>query len=309
MARLLRKLPHPRALVVFETAGRVLNFTAAGRELSMSQAGVSKQIQFLEAALGVRLFQRSNRGLVLTAAGRRLHSAVAIGLTHILDAVEEVRDHAQPSRVTITTTIAMASIWLMSRIAKFRAEYPDIDLKLVATDSLLDLHSERIDLAIRYGLGQWPSTSSRKLFGIDVFPVCSPSYLADYPGLMSSEDLRSAVLLHLDEPNSQDADWTVWFRAVGIDEPTRIGGLRFNNYPLLVQAAVNGQGVALGWGHIIGDLLESGALVRCMPSTRTLQPAFFLVKPTDIDVSPKTTLFEDWIVANAQTIGSAAPQT
>lgn len=309
MARLLRKLPQPRALAVFEAAGRLLSFTAAGRELGMSQAGVSKQVQTLEGALGVRLFQRSNRGLVLTAAGRRLHSAVSIGLNHILDAVEEVRDHAQPSRVTITTTIAVASVWLMPRIAKFRARYPDIDLRLVATDALLDLQSERIDLAIRYGMGRWPGTNCRMLFGIDVFPVCSPAFLAAYPDVMSHDDLRAADLLHLDEPNSQDADWSVWFRAVGIEEPVQSAGLRFNNYPLLIQAAVNGQGVALGWGHIIDDLLESGALVRCMPISQTLKPAFFLVTPTDVDLAPKAGLLEEWLVEETNAIGPSQSLT
>ncbi|QPC95484.1 LysR substrate-binding domain-containing protein [Mesorhizobium sp. INR15] len=307
MVKSLRKLPQPRALVVFESAGRLLNFTSAGREVGMSQAGVSKQIQFLEAALGVRLFQRSNRGLLLTSAGRRLYAAVTFGLNHILDAVEEVRQHSQPGRISVTTTIALASVWLMPRIAKFRAAYPDIDLKLIATDSLLDLPSERIDIAIRYGMGQWQGTKCQKLFGIELFPVCSPAYLARYSNLMTSDDLRSAALLHLDEPNSQDADWAVWFKAVGIVEPTRAAGLHFNNYPLLIQAAVDGQGVALGWGHLIDDLLDNMSLVRCMSTSLTLKPAFFVVRSVDGAPQPEATLFEDWIVAETRTLAPFDP--
>lgn len=292
----LRKLPQPRALVVFEASGRLLNFTKAGREVGMSQAAVSKQINFLEAELGILLFQRSNRGLELTSAGRRLYAAVAMGLNHILDAIEEIRPRSHPGRISVTTTIAMASIWLMPRIAKFRAAYPSVDLKLIATNSLLDLPSERIDLAIRYGMGNWPGTRSHKLFGINVFPVCSPGFLAKYPELMTSDQLRKAALLHLDEPNSQDADWSVWFKAVGIPEPTRAAGLHFNNYPLLIQAAVNGQGVALGWGHIIDDLISANVLTRCMPTSLLLKPAFYLVKPIDGPTQPEASLFEDWIV-------------
>lgn len=301
----LRKLPQPRALVVFEAASRLLNFTKAGREIGMSQAAVSKQISFLEAELGIHLFQRSNRGLELTSAGRRLYAAVAMGLNHILDAIDEIRPRSHPGRISVTTTIAMASVWLMPRIAKFRAAHPSIDLKLIATDSLLDLASERIDLAIRYGMGHWPGMKSHKLFGIELFPVCSPNYLARYPGLMSSDDLRCAALLHLDEPNSQDADWAVWFKAVEIPEPTRAAGLHFNNYPLLIQAAVNGQGVALGWGHIIDDLLSANVLVRCMPTSLMLKPAFYLVKSTEGPSQPEAKLFEDWIATETLALARA----
>lgn len=282
--------------MVFEAAGRLLNFTNAGREIGISQAGVSKQIRLLEAALGVRLFQRSNRGLTLTLAGQRLYKGVAIGLAHILDAMDDVRPQPQPGRISVTTTIALASVWLMPRIAKFRAAFPDIGLKLVATDSLLDLQGERIDLAIRYGMGQWPSTNCQKLFGIELFPVCSPSYFERNPSLMTTDGLRSAVLLHLDEPNSQDADWSVWFRAVGVMESARTTGLHFNNYPLLIQAAVSGQGVALGWGHLIDDLLDNASLIRCMPTSLRLEPAFYLVRPAEGPLQPEATLFEEWIV-------------
>ncbi len=303
----LRKLPQPRALVVFEAAGRLLNFTKAGREVGMSQVAVSKQISFLEAALGILLFKRSNRGLELTSAGRRLYAAVAMGLNHILDAIDEIRPLSHPGRISVTTTIALASVWLMPRIAKFRAAYPGIDLKLIATDSLLDLPGERIDLAIRYGMGHWPDMKSQKLFGIELFPVCSPGYLARYPSLMTSDDLRCAALLHLDEPNSQDADWSVWFKAVGIAEPTRAAGLHFNNYPLLIQAAVNGQGVALGWGHLIDDLLDNTSLMRCMPTSLTLKPAFYLVKPADGPPQQEATFFEEWIVAETLALAPFGP--
>ena len=296
MANRLRHLPQSRSLVVFEAAGRLLNFSASGRQLGMSQAAISKQVQVLEELIGLKLFVRSNRGLALTTAGRRLHQAVSIGLNHIADAVEEIRPRYQMGRITITTTIALASVWLMPRIANFRAEHPAIDLRVIATDAVLDLVGEGIDVGLRYGLGQWPGVASQKLFGIELFPVCSPTFLAGRKPIASTNDLLKATLLHVDEPNSQDADWNVWTKAVGATRVASAGGLHFNNYPLLIQAAVNGQGIALGWGHLIEDLLANGALVQCLPTRLLLKPAFFLVTVDKGPIRPEVSTFADWIV-------------
>lgn len=302
MANSLRTLPSSRSLIVLEASGTLLNFSAAGRQLGMSQAAVSKQIQALEATLGVKLFVRSNRGLTLTAAGRRLHQAVSFGLNHIADAVNEVRPRFQAGRVTITTTIALASVWLMPRIAKFRSDHKEIDLRVIATDDILDLATENIDVGIRYGLGQWSGVVASKLFGIELFPVCSPAFLASSPPIATVEDLLRTTLLHVDEPNSTDADWGVWLRAVGLRRGAPPGGLHFNNYPLLVQSAVNGQGVALGWGHLIDDLLASGALVRCLPTTLLLKPAFFLVNAENVLLRDEVAIFSSWIIRETQSL-------
>lgn len=299
--RLLHKLPSQRTLVIFESAGRLLNFSAAGRELGMSQAAVSKQIQALEAALGITLFLRSNRGLTLTSHGRRLHHAVTTGLGHILDAVEELQPRYEEGSVAITATIALASIWLMPRIAKFRAEHPGIDVRVIATDTVLDLAAEGIDIGLRYGMGRWPGTVYQELFKIELFPVCSPAYLARLPQLATIEDLFKATLLHLEEPNSEDADWNVWLKAMGADARAG-GGLRFNNYPLLMQAAVNGQGIALGWGHLIDDLLVSSNLTCCLPVTQKLEPSFFLVRPDSMRPRPQVDTFADWMLQETSSL-------
>jgi len=296
----LRSLPPSRTLVVLEVAGRLLNFSATGRQLGLSQAAVSKQIQSLEAGLGIKLFMRSNRGLTLTTAGRRLHQAVSFGLNHIVDAMQEARPRFQEGRVTITTTIALASVWLMPRIAKFRAEHPAIDLRVIATDALLDLAGEGIDVGLRYGLGHWSGIDAQKLFGIELFPVCSPAFLGATPPIRAVPDLLTTKLLHVDEPNSTDADWSVWLRAIGLGRGAPSGGMHFNNYPLLIQAAVNGQGVALGWGHLVEDLIRSGALVQCLPTTLLLKPAFFLVTSENVHLRAEAATFCDWIVAETE---------
>ena len=296
MARTLQTLPSARTLAVFEAAGRLLNFSAAAREVGISQAAVSKQVQALEAEFGAKLFVRSNRGLTLTSRGNRLHQAVTTGLGHIRDALEELKPRYEDGRITITTTIALASIWLMPRIAKFRAVHPSIDLRVIATDELLDLVGEGIDVGLRYGVGGWPGTTYEMLFTIELFPVCSPAYLARSGRLAGIADLADATLLHLEEPNSEDADWKVWLKAVGAGAAETRGGLRFNNYPLLMQAAANGHGVALGWGHVIDDLLGNGTLVRCLPVTHKLEPAFFLVRPSALKTRPEVDQFAAWMI-------------
>jgi LysR family transcriptional regulator, glycine cleavage system transcriptional activator len=149
---------------------------------------------------------------------------------------------------------------------------------------------------LRYGLCQWTGAVSRKLFGIELFPVCSPNFLAGLPPIASTNDLLRATLLHVDEPNSRDADWNVWVKAVGAVRAAPSGGLHFNNYPLLIQAAVNSQGIALGWGHLIEDLLANGSLVQCLPTKLLLEPAFFLVTLNSGFVRSEVSTFADWIV-------------
>jgi DNA-binding transcriptional LysR family regulator len=234
----------------------------------------------------------------VTPQGRRLLHAVVSGLDHIATIVDELRRPAGPAQVSITTTIALASVWLMPRVAAFRAIHPEIDLRIIAADPIMDLAAEGIDLGIRYGMGQWPGITAQPLFHIDLFPVCSPSYLERHTRPRNPHDLLSATLLHIDEPNSQDADWAVWFAAMGMVTPPFAGGLHFNNYPLLIQAALNGQGIGLGWGHIVDDLIKSGALVRPIDSMRRLKPAFYLVVPTDNAVREAAQIFHDWLLAD-----------
>lgn len=297
MKHLRTKLPPLTALLAFEAAARHGNFTRAATELGVTQAAVSKQIRAAEEFLGVKLFNRANRGIALTPVGRRLESAVASGLDHIAVVVDEIRRPIGPAQVSVTTTIAMASIWLMPRIAAFRAAHPEIDLRIIAADPIFDLAAEGIDIGIRYGMGQWPGVTTVPLFEIELFPICSPGFLERNPAIRTPHDLLKTSLLHIDEPNSQDADWAVWFAALGIVTPPFTGGLRFNNYPLVIQAAIDGQGIALGWGHIIEDLLQSGALVRPINASRRLKPAFYLATSLVAPLRPPVQIFYDWLLA------------
>ena len=182
-----KTLPPTNSLVVFEAAARHMNFTRAARELDVTQSAVSRQIQLLEDHLGIALFQRQSRGLVLTREGERLHRAVAMGLEHIANVAADLRRNRGPGELTVATSVTFASYWLMARIAKFRAAHPEIELRLYASSPVYDLAAEGIDIAVRYGAGEWPGVEATRLFGDEIWPVCSPRYLE---GRKAPADLR-----------------------------------------------------------------------------------------------------------------------
>ena len=279
----------------FEAAGRYSNFTLAARELGITQAAVSKQIKTLESQLNARLFKRGNRAVILTAEGKKLFEAVTIGLKSIGEAVDDISRAGRAAELTITTTVAMASLWLMPYIASFRAEYPDINIKLVASDAVLDLTEDRVDVAIRYGNGEWPHLDSALMFGVKFFPVCSPSHLASFP-MSSIEDLKRARLLHLEGPAAPYSEWEWWFASNGIEVGKLDLQLTFNNYPLLVQAALSGQGVILAWGNVIDDLVESGALVPMIPGYTPANQSYYIVTNRRRAVREEAKVFKKWLM-------------
>lgn len=294
-----------RALVTFEAAARHCNFTHAANELGVTQAAVSKQIRLLEEMVGTQLFVRDHKGMLLTEPGCKLELAVGRGFSEIFATIEDIQHSYLHSSLTITTTVAMATLWLMPHLANFRAEYPDIDVKLVVSDALTNLAAERVDIGIRYGSGDWQGVNSTFLFGVCFFPVCSPGYLERHP-IKSPRELLDVKLLHLDGLVVQDGTWDRWLKEHGVSDASPRAELSFNNYPLLVQAAVAGQGVILGWGGVINPLLESGALVRVLSEELISVNSFFMVTPKSRDVRRETQIFGEWL-RNALSEAHASP--
>lgn len=280
----------------FEAAGRHSNFTLAARELGVTQAAVSRQIKSLETQLNIRLFNRSNRSVLLTGDGKKLFEAVTAGLKTISEAVDDISRAGSAAELTITTTVAMASLWIMPYIARFRTERPNVGIRLVASDAVLDLTKDRVDVAIRYGNGDWPNLDSTFLFGVKFFPVCSPSYLAGFP-VKTTEDLKSARLLHLDGPAAAYSEWQWWFASNGVELGKLDSELSFNNYPLLVQAALSGQGVILAWGNVIDDLITSGALVPMIPGYTPANQSYYLVTNRARAVREEAKIFRRWLLS------------
>lgn len=283
------------ALACFEAAGRHANFTRAAKELNVTQAAVSKQIKTLEAQLNTQLFFRGNRAVMLTEPGKRLFEGVSAGMKTIGDAVEDISRADQPAELVITATVAMASLWLMPHIASFRAEHPDISIKLIATDALLDFNQDRVDVAIRYGHGDWPHLDCALLFGVHFLPVCSPGYLEAFP-MRSVEDIRNARLLYLEGPAARYQEWEWWFACNGVEVDKLDAELSFNNYPLLVQAALAGQGVLLAWGNVIDGVIKSGALVPIIDARTPSNYSYYLVTNRRRTVRPEARIFKHWLM-------------
>ncbi len=302
MEGLRSKLPPANSLVVFEAAARHLNFTAAARELRVTQAAVSRQIRVLEDHLGVAVFRRQPRGLELTLAGERLHQAVTMGLEHIAHAAADIRRVRRPGELTVSTSVTFANYWLMSRIAKFRAAHPEVELRLVASAPVRDLAVAGIDLAVRYGSGNWPGVEAIHLLDNEVFPVCAPSYLAGRPPLREPADLLDETLLHLVEYDRNWVTWEAWLRALGVEGAPRGRGYQFDNYLVLTQAVLDGQGIALGGGRLAEDFLARGALVRPIDATLRSDRAFYLLVPTDVPLTRAGRLFRDWIREEAAAV-------
>lgn len=294
------RLPPANSLVAFEAAARTLNFTRAASELNVTQAAVSRQMQLLERHLGVALFHRAPRALRLTAAGQRLHKAVSMGLEHIAGAVAELRRSGPRADLTVSTSVTFASYWLMSRVAKFRAAHPEIELKLVASAPVADLGAAGIDLAVRYGAGTWPGVRTIHLMDNEVFPICAPAYLAGRPPPQQPADLLGETLLHLAEYDRNWVTWEAWLDNLGVEWRPRRRGVEFNNYLVLIQAVLDGQGIALGGGRLAGDLIGRGALVRPLDATLRSSRAFYLLLPEDVPLSRPAALFLHWIMAEAQ---------
>ncbi|HEX6013661.1 MAG TPA: LysR substrate-binding domain-containing protein [Geminicoccaceae bacterium] len=299
MQQLRRRLPPVNSLVIFEAAGRHLNFTRAGEELGLTQSAVSRQVQLLEDHLGAALFQRRGRTLVLTRDGARLHGAVTMGLDHIAGVAVDIRRHRGQGELIVATSVTFASYWLMGRLAKFRAAYPEIELKLVASTRIHELMAAEVDIAIRYGTGQWEGLEAIRIFDNEIWPVCAPSYLAGRPPPEQVAGLLGETLLHLGQFDRNWVTWQAWLGAQGVTASPAKRGLEFDNYLVLLQAAIRGEGVALCGRRLAEDFIARGDLVRPIEAALRSDRAFYLLYPDGSRLSPAAEKFRDWVIAEA----------
>ncbi len=296
MEILRRSVPSLNALAVFEAAGRLASFSAAARELGVSQAAVSYAIARLEEQLGTALFHRQYRRVHLTEAGQRFHADVSIGLLHIQRSAANLRA-AAGSHVTLACSTAFAAYWMVPRMQALREQLPGIDLRIQTADRDLDLVGESIPLGIRGGrAADWPELESRELAGEEIYPVCSPLYLGRHARPDDPEALLSHRLIHLDEPFRTAASWAEWFGACGIPAARVPGGLQINDYVLVIQAVIEGQGVALGWHHLVQDLVAKGVLVRLTGHALCTGRGFHVTWPRGQALAPAAEQVRDWLL-------------
>lgn len=299
MQMLRRKLPPVNSLVVFEAAGRHLNFTRAAEELALTQSAVSRQVQLLEEHLGAPLFQRQGRSLHLTRDGIRLHRAVTMGLGHVADVAVDIRRHRGPGELTVATSVSFASYWLVARLATFRAKNPDVELRLVASTRLHDLVAAGVDIAIRYGDGSWEGVEAVRIFDNEIWPVCAPRYLAGRPLLTEVRELLDETLLHLGQFDRNWVTWPAWLKSHGIGDSPMRKGLVFDNYLVLLQAALRGEGIALCGGRLAEDFIARGDLIRPIEATLSSDRSFYLLHPKGQPLTPAARRFRDWLIAEA----------
>lgn len=299
MANLRRSVPSMSALATFEAAARLASFTQAALELGVTQAAVSRQIKLLEDDLNTRLFVRAHRRVVLTSAGAALAATVSGAFNNMAVMIETIRQPLAPDTVTVGASLAFSHFWILPRLAGFRAAHPEIKLKLVADDSATDLRHDRLDVAVRFGRPPFRDALSVASLADHVFPVCSPKLL-NAPGKpIVAGDLLHLPLIASDTVNPTWLTWRTWAKAVGlgpeIGKASDLSRLRFNHYTDTIQAAVNGEGVALGWAALLKGHLEEGRLIRLGSKTLTLDDAYHLLVPLGRDRSAPTSIFVAWM--------------
>jgi DNA-binding transcriptional LysR family regulator len=298
METLRTLLPSINGLVVFEAAGRLNSFSAAARELRMTQAAVSYAIARLEDHLGASLFLREYRKVRLSDAGARFHADVTIGLSHIQRSALDLRQAATGSHVTLACSTAFASFWMVPRMAQFRVELPAVDVRIQSSDRDLDLLGEGIPLAIRGGdPSEWPQYHCEPLSPEEIYPVCAATYLAKRDAPSCPEDLLEHPLIHLEEPYRSATTWQDWFGSLGMSDPRVPRGLKVNDYVLVIQAVLEGQGIALGWRHLVEGMVKKGVLVRLTDHALSTGKAFHVIWPKEVPLSRQAQSVRDWLLA------------
>jgi LysR family glycine cleavage system transcriptional activator len=290
------QLPPLELLLAFEAAARHLSFTKAAGELSLTQSAISRQIQSLEESLGARLFERRTRALLLTEAGQRFHQVTQEVLGVLDGATQKLRGAAAARTVTVTTTPGFASLWLIPRLNAYLQANPGVDVRISASYEMSNLERDGVDLAIRYASGD-EMKGQRPLFEEQVIPVCSPALASD-PGrpLREPADLRAHVLLHLDDAHFSWTEWNLWLHAHGLREFKPAGALQFNQYDQLVQAAVNGQGVALGRLPLLRRMLRDRKLVTPFRKSVVSSRGYYLVRSRRAAGKQDVAAFEAWLL-------------
>ena len=304
-------LPPLDQLEAFEAAARHLSFTRAADELALTQSAVSRQIAALEAHYGLALFRRLHRALRLTDDGQTLHQVVGEVLGRLHQVGGELKRDRRAKTVVVTTTPGFAGLWLIPRLAGFTAARPEVDVRISAVYKLVNLNRDGVDLAIRYQSKEGVGDDAELLFGEVVLPVCSPRLLRDPARpLKTPEDLRHHVLLHLDSgPGADLQDWPIWLRAMKLEGLKPASVMHFSQFDQLINAAVNGQGIALGRSPLLKQLLRERKLVAPFKKTMASPRSYYLVQSAGATRKPEVQEFAAWLRGEAKLATAAGPDS
>ena len=287
-----RRLPPLISLRVFEAAARHLSFTKAADELCVTQAAVSHQIKALEEWLGVPLFIRLNRAIKLTDAGQKFSGPLTEAFDILGNVTAEVLSQEVDSTLTIATFDSIASAWLMPRLKGLREMYPELTVRIKTIDKYSDFVDDDIDLEIRYGDGKWPKFHVTELAEEDLFPVCSPQLIEPESALNRADDLLKYKLIHDETMTS----WQQWLVAAGVSDPQLDDSLSMNHSHLVMQAAIAGEGIALGRSVLVADALKNGSLITPLDFSLKSDFAYYLVCPKNTSEQVWISSFRDWLL-------------
>lgn len=300
---------HLNALRAFEASARHLSFSAAAAELHVTPAAVGQLVRTLEDWLSVPLFVRGSSGrsrLVVTAAAERALPDIRAGLSSLSSGLERLKEAQAQGILTVTVSPSFATKWLLPRIDRFQQVCPDTDVRLDTSLKPVDFVAHQIDIGVRYGVGAWPSLVAEKLMDEEVYPVCSPQLLNGRDCFQQPCDMTRETLIH---DLSMDAHtgfptWDEWLRRAGMTEVNTARGMKINNSAAVLQATIDGQGIALARSVMAKDDLASGRLVRLFPHLNFASPlAYYVVYRPESKRLPRFVAFRDWLLSEASSAG------
>jgi len=292
---MLRRLPSLNALKAFEAAARHGSFTKAAEELFVTQGAVSHQVKALETELGLKLFNRERQRLIITEAGRTYLEVVRDAFDRVAAGTDRLLQLQKSGVLNVTTSPNFAAKWLVHRLGGFVEAHPDIDLRVSASLQHVDFARDDFDMAIRHGDGHWPGLDVTRLCAEELFPVCSPKFLRGRNALRSPEDLKRCTLLHVDDRRN----WARWLEVAKVGSADADRGPLFNQASMAIDAAVDGQGVALARTALAAWDLRAGRLVRPFALALPAPYAYWIVCPKPTADLPKISTFRAWLLAEA----------
>lgn len=290
-------LPPLDYLLAFEAAATSQSFVGASKALNISETAISRKVRLLEQHYKTPLFQRGTRSITLTGQGIALLDAIRPALAILRNASHDLLTQKAEEPVMLAATHSVASLWLMPRLQDFNAANKHLTIMLVASDSDAECLAETNELSILRGDGNWPGYKSHLLFGETIFPVCAPGYLAANPEVKNIQALPSLALIDVSSGHREWMNWTTWLTLNNIVGRSREKATIFNTYPLSIQAAVEGLGVALGWGHLVDHLLEQGKLVRPLGDVNIrTDHGYHLLRRENEPQRPECAVVQGWLL-------------
>jgi LysR family glycine cleavage system transcriptional activator len=291
----MRRLPPLNALKAFEAAARSESFTRAAEELNVTHGAVSQQIKTLEATLGIKLFNREHQGLVITEPGREYLAVVRDAFDRIAVGTDHLVQRQSSGSLTLSTSPDFAAKWLVHRLGRFAERHPEINLRLSATMHHVDFAREDVDVVVRHGNGEWSGLEVVRLCSERLFPVCSPKLVSGRKRITTPSDLLKFPLLRLTDWNT----WSRWFEAAGVAADLVAHGPALNSASMLIDAAVDGQGIALARTTLAAWDVLNGQLVRPINISLRMPNTYWIVCPKVSSNVPKIASFRSWLLAEA----------